>query len=194
MQAQQPNSTISQSQIQETPKANKPFPEHEINFLYGESSTLGILSILDRPDKSIGRFSFSYFYRLSNKWLSVGATSTYIPYSVTHSNTTYNVSETGSYYKTETATSHCYIFSFAAELRFYLLSKSWVDLYSGFSLGYMANYSTNNITEENLTHIKHLLYWQATAIGVSFGKNIVFGAECGFGRKGLANLYIGYKF
>jgi hypothetical protein len=162
--------------------------------MYGESATVKFHMNITQYQHSIGTFSTSYFYRLK-KWLSIGATSTYIPYYTDYEKQIYNVTETNVQSERKTTILRGSILSIAAEVRFYVYTNSWVNLYGSLSFGYTADFSTNNnITNNKSAYYDGSCYFQPVLFGFSFGKNIIFGGELGLGSRGIINAYIGYKF
>jgi hypothetical protein len=201
IQAQHPDSIIiapSKSQ-----KARKFIPKkYEVNVMGAESFSLGssfaeFLGYAERRNRvyynSTGRLSVSYLYRVK-KWLGVGATSTYTPYGMSYIERTYNITKTEIQAERTEKKSYGHILSFAGEIRFYINQKPYMNMYAALALGYTIDFLSSDGINNNSPSVKHLPYYQITPFGISFGKNFIFGGEIGYGRKGIINAYIGYKF
>jgi hypothetical protein len=161
--------------------------KHEINLLYGDCLLIDLINDLEGERYTrVGAFSSSYLYHFK-KWISFGATLSYIPAYRHYYKTIYNENSDGSFSieNKRTTLNRAHI-AMAGEVRFCFFSKEWVRLYGGLAIGYTLNFSKEDITPN--------IFIQPTFFGFSFGKKFVFGGEFGCGSKGLLNAYIGYKF
>ena len=158
---------------------------NEINIFYGDCFFVNN-AILPSDYTAFGVFSVTYQHHLK-KWLSVGATLSYIPSSKEHYKTIYdNTGGNDFLINDEYTTLYRNNLSFATDIRFYFYNNGLIRMYGGVALGYMFEFSEDDF--------KSNIFFQPTFFGFSVGKKFVFGCEIGCGSKGIFNTYIGYKF
>jgi hypothetical protein len=126
--------------------------------------------------------SLSYHQRI-NSWLWYGAT---LAYNANHYND-YNLK----------IKQNIRTLSFAPSLRFSYVNKPNLLMYSGLQAGFSWQKFYNTDIDGKLDNQYSNQIWflgQATAFGITFGKDFFIGGEVGFGHKGILNFVAGYRF
>lgn len=79
---------------------------------------------------------------------------------------------------------------------YHYLTKEWCQIYSGISIAYTIQKTTNKHNDNNTTFVSNNKFFnfQINALGLRIGKEFAGTLELGYGYKGVINLGTSYQF